>query len=248
MWPVVERGHRLRARPADAAGRDPLGPPRRRHAVVVRPAHRLVVDLPQPALRHRHRRAARPRAARLGAVGRPPGPRHRATCPTRVRPQGPLGDGLVLPGAGRRADRRRRPASACRGAGHTLRACDGRGRALRRRPAVGHRRRDVRVRARPPRPSATRDAATDAVRAGRSSCATDDGRYWTGIVFPERGPLPRRRALDLHRRRRRAGRRRAWPAASPASGLFTRHDDVLPVRFDGRRRRPGADQPVNDRD
>ena len=36
-------GHRLRARPADPAGRDPLGPPRRRHAVVVRPAHRLVV-------------------------------------------------------------------------------------------------------------------------------------------------------------------------------------------------------------
>ena len=74
-------GHRLRARPADAPRRDPLGPPRRRHAVELRPAHRLVVDLPQPALRHRHRRAARPRAPRLGALGRPPGPRHPRRCP-----------------------------------------------------------------------------------------------------------------------------------------------------------------------
>ena len=50
------RRHRLRARPPDPAGRDPLGPPRRRHAVVVRPAHRLVVHLPQPPLRHRRGR------------------------------------------------------------------------------------------------------------------------------------------------------------------------------------------------
>ena len=78
-------GHRLRARPADAAGRDPLGPPRRRHAVVVRPAHRVELDLPLAALRHRPRRAARPRAARLGAVRRPPRPRHPPTSPTPSR-------------------------------------------------------------------------------------------------------------------------------------------------------------------
>ena len=55
MWPVVERGHRLRARSADATRRDHLGPSRRRHAVVVRPAHRLVEHVPLPALRDRAR-------------------------------------------------------------------------------------------------------------------------------------------------------------------------------------------------
>ena len=78
-------GHRLRARPADAAGRDHLGPPRRRHAVVVRPAHRVVVDLPLAALRHRPRRAPRPRAARLGAVGRAAWPTSSPTSPTPSR-------------------------------------------------------------------------------------------------------------------------------------------------------------------
>ena len=84
-------GHRLRARPADAAGRDHLGPPRRRHAVVVRAAHRLVVDLPLAALRHRPRRAARPRAARLGAVRRPPRPTSIAPRARRLRARSTAG-------------------------------------------------------------------------------------------------------------------------------------------------------------
>ena len=69
--------------------------------------------LPQPALRHRRRRAARPRAPRLGAERRPPRPGHPGPLqrpgPRRLRPQGPLGHGLVLPGARRRAPRRRGP-------------------------------------------------------------------------------------------------------------------------------------------
>ena len=76
-------GHGLRARPADAGRRDHLGPPRRRHAVVVRPAHRLVEHLPQPAVRRRHRRAgsghdrpdvgARPPARCAEAIAERPG-------------------------------------------------------------------------------------------------------------------------------------------------------------------------------
>ena len=140
-------GHRLRARPADPPRRDPLGPPRRRHAVAVRAAHRLVVDLPQPALR-------RSRSPRRSATSGPTGscrrarlgPRHPRRA-RRVRPEAPLGDGLVLPGAGRRARRRRRPAAARRPVGRLRDG--GPGRPLRGRPAVDHRGRDLRVRCSP---------------------------------------------------------------------------------------------------
>ena len=107
MWPVVERAIDFVLDLQTPAGRDPLGPPRRRHPVVVRPAHRLVEHLPQPALRHRDRRAPRPRASRLGALSAArlahvirPTPRRP---PRRLRPEAPLGHGLVLPGARRRA-------------------------------------------------------------------------------------------------------------------------------------------------
>ena len=113
-------GHRLRARPADAARRDPLGPPRRRHAVDLRPAHRLVVDLPQPALRHRHRRAASATSAPTGSC-RPPGsPTSSAHVPEAFAPKHrwamdwyyPVLAGVVLGDAGRaRLDERLRHAS-----------------------------------------------------------------------------------------------------------------------------------------
>jgi hypothetical protein len=60
---------------------------------------------------------------------------------------------------------------------------------------------------------------------------TADGRYWTGTVFPDGNHFP-------------ANERSTYTAAavvlaadaltgtSPASGLFTRHDDVLPPLFD----------------
>jgi hypothetical protein len=70
---------------------------------------------------------------------------------------------------------------------------------------------------------------------------TDDGRYWTGTVFPDVSRFP-------------AGERSTYTAsavvlaadgltgASPASALFTRHDEVLPEVF-------AADPDrVNDRD
>ena len=98
----------------------------------------------------------------------------------------------------RRGARRRRPRAPRRAPRHLRDR--GPGRALRVRPPVGHRGRDLRVRPGPPRrrrPPHRRGA----LRAGPSSSATTDGRYWTGTVFPERGPLPRRRALDLHRGR-----------------------------------------------
>jgi hypothetical protein len=60
---------------------------------------------------------------------------------------------------------------------------------------------------------------------------TDDGRYWTGTVYPDGGRFP-------------TGERSTYTAssvvlaadaltgASPASGLFTRHDDLLPAMFE----------------
>jgi hypothetical protein len=70
---------------------------------------------------------------------------------------------------------------------------------------------------------------------------TDDGRYWTGTVFPDLSRFP-------------AGERSTYTAsavvlaadgltgASPASALFTRHDEVLPEVFTADPDR------VNDRD
>jgi hypothetical protein len=71
---------------------------------------------------------------------------------------------------------------------------------------------------------------------------TDDGRYWTGTVYPDEGRFP-------------AGERSTYTAAavvlagdalsgaSPASSLFTHHDEVLPPLFDA-----DTDEPVSDRD
>jgi hypothetical protein len=71
---------------------------------------------------------------------------------------------------------------------------------------------------------------------------TDDGRYWTGTVFPDEGRFP-------------AGERSTYTASavvlaadglaggSPASCLFTRPDQVLPAVFEA-----DADEPVIDRD
>jgi hypothetical protein len=72
---------------------------------------------------------------------------------------------------------------------------------------------------------------------------TDDGRYWTGTVFPDEGRFP-------------TGERSTYTASavvlaadalsqgSPASALFTRHDQVLPELFEAE----DVDSPVTDRD
>jgi hypothetical protein len=72
---------------------------------------------------------------------------------------------------------------------------------------------------------------------------TDDGRYWTGTVFPDEGRFP-------------SGERSTYTASavvlaadalaggSRASGLFTRHDDLLPAAFEAE----DADSSVTDRE
>ena len=94
-------------------------------------------------------------------------------------------------------------------------------RALRDRPARGSPR---------PRPASAcwpylsvgeRDHALD-LFGWAQGLRDDDGHYWTGIVLPRDGPLPRRRAVHLHRRLRRPGRRRPRrhprpPACSPTT-------------------------------
>ena len=228
MWPVVERGHRLRARPADAAGRDPLGPPRRRHAVVVRPAHRLVVDLPlacaapspSPSTSATSAPTGSCRPARLAHVIAP-----RAR---RLRAQAPLGDGLVLPGARRRASRGDDGRERLGGRGSTRSSIDGHGvRCVSDRPwitaaetcecalahlAVGERRH-----------------APTSCSAGRSSYRARRRPLLDRHRVPRRGPLPRRRAVDLHRGVGRARRRRPRRRRRRRRALFVDHDAVLPV-------------------
>ena len=221
-------GHRLRARPPDPARRDPLGPPRRRHPVDLRPAHRLVVDLPQPALRHRPRRAARPRAPRLGALRRPAGPRDPRRA-RRLRPQAPLGHGLVLPGARRRRARRRRPrpasTSAATRSSSTAAACaacpTARGSPWPRPASAPW----------PTSPSATASTAETLFGWAQQFRHDDDGRYWTGTVFPDEARFP-------------GGERSTYTAASvvlaadalagstPASALFVETAAVLPPLMD----------------
>jgi hypothetical protein len=60
---------------------------------------------------------------------------------------------------------------------------------------------------------------------------TDDGRYWTGTVFPDeaRFPVGERSTYTASAVVLAAD---AFAQGSPASGLFTRHDEVLPALFE----------------
>ena len=156
------------------------------------------------------RRAGRRGPPRLGAVGRQPG--RRDPQPARgLRPQAPLGHGLVLPGAGRRADRREGRSERLASRWEHVRHGRPR-RALRDQRAVGDGGRDGRVRPRPPRRRRPRDgpaaAVVDPPPPPRRRLATGPG-----IVYPDARALPGRRAHRLHRRRRDPGRRR--PRAAP---------------------------------
>ena len=91
--------------------RDAAGEPRR-----VRAAVRLLEHPAGAALRDRAGRAGRRAAAGLGARRRPARPRARLP-PGGVRGQEPVRDGLVLPGARRRAARRAPPPSGSPAAG-----------------------------------------------------------------------------------------------------------------------------------
>jgi hypothetical protein len=84
----------------------------------------------------------------------------------------------------------------------------------------------------------------EALLAWAQGYRTDDGRYWTGTVYPTESRFP-------------AGERSTYTASavvlaadglaggSPASALFTNHDEVLPDVFEADAE---SDEPVNDRD
>ncbi len=246
MWPVVRDGHRLRARPADPPRRDPLGPPRRRHPVVVRPAHRLVEHLPQPALRGGRRRAARPRAARLGAQRRPPGPASsgptapaRPPTPSPRRPGGPW-TGTTRCWAGCCATPR---PTARLDARRDAFVVEGRGvRCVSDRPWITA--------------AETCECLMAELSVGNDEHALQlfrwaqelrdhDGHYWTGIVFPDEVHFPGDErttytdaavvlAAD------------ALSRTSPAAGLFIDHD-ALPALVEPRRRRAGLPTPPTER-
>jgi hypothetical protein len=86
------------------------------------------------------------------------------------------------------------------------------------------------------------DVAVDLFRWAQQY-RTDDGRYWTGTVFPDEGRFP-------------TGERSTYTASavvlaadalaagSPASGLFTRHDELLPEVIET----VDTDSSVTDRD
>ena len=131
-----------------------------------------------------------------------------ATDARGLRPEAPLGHGLVLPGARRRRARRRRPRAPAEPARHLRDG--GQGRALRVRPPVGHGGRELRVR---PGPPGRRRAPHRRGPLRLGPAVPPRGRpLLDRHRVPRRGPLPRRRALHLHR-----GRPWSWPPTpSPA--------------------------------
>jgi hypothetical protein len=73
---------------------------------------------------------------------------------------------------------------------------------------------------------------------------TDDGRYWTGTVFPDEGRFPtNERSTYTASAVVLAADALAGTHGSPSSGLFTRHDELLPELIDA-----AADSSVSDRD
>jgi hypothetical protein len=70
----------------------------------------------------------------------------------------------------------------------------------------------------------------------------DDGRYWTGTVYPDESRFPaKERSTYTAAAVVLTGDALAGSAGSPASGLFTEIGDILPPLFD-------ADERVRDRD
>ena len=146
--------------------------------------------------------------------------RHRRHPAGRVRAEGTVGDGLVLPGPDRRARRRGGEGSPGRRLGRVRHG--GQGHPLRQRRAVDHGQRDRRV----PR-SRTRRSATSRRRPicceWTRSHRVDDGSYWTGIVYPsmERFPFDETSAYTAAAVILAAD---AITGASPASSVFVPRD------------------------
>ena len=210
-------GDRLRARPADAARRDPLGPSRRRLPVDLRAAHRLVVASATRCAPPSASPTSSATSDPTGSAPPPPSATSWPTCPRRSRPStaGPwTGTTRCWPAPS--------PAS---GAAPTSRTAT--------TPSPRRTRASAASRTAPGSPPPRRASAPSptwrsACATGPSSCSPtprrqrlDDGRYWTGIVYPAGGPLPRRRDLDLLRRRR-APRRRGPARRDPGGRALRR--------------------------
>ena len=173
-----------------------------------------------------HRRAPRPRAPRLGAVRRPPGPGDPARCRTPSPPStaGPwtgttrcsAASSTARPGAHRLAERRDTFVMDERGV-----------RCVSDRP-VDHRRRDLRVRHGPPRRRRAASTAETLFGWAQQFRHDADGRYWTGTVFPDEARLPGRRASTYTAASVVLPPTR-WPAPRPASSLFVDHDGGAPA-------------------
>ena len=227
LWPTIERGidFILRWQQPDGSvlwSLDAAGQPGG-----LRPPDRLVVDLPLAALRGGRGRVPGQGPARLGAGGRPARSRGGAP-PRRLRAQGRVRHGLVLPHALGRARGRGGPASPGRGLGHLRHGRASACAASRR--ATGSRRRRRPSASWPSTPWAC--AGTPATSSSPvKACGSPDGSYWTGMVYPRRGHLPRERAHDLHLRRHGAGRRRPLEH-DPGGG-------AVPGRVPAGRARPG---------
>ena len=188
MWPVVERGHRLRARPADRRGArssGPATPTARRGASPCSPARRAICHSLRCAIAiAEHLGHERPdwelSAARLAHVIR--------TEPDAFAPKHRWAMDWYYPVLGGVLARRRRPRAARRPLRHVRRsraaacaACPtGRGSPRPRRASACW----------PTSPSASASTRRAAVRLGAAVPRADDGRYWTGTVYPDEVHFP----------------------------------------------------------
>ena len=217
-------------RPA-ARSSGPATPTARRGRSPCSPARRRICHT--PALRHRPRRALGHERPDWELIGRPPRPRHPAHCngelPDAFAPKHrwamdwyyPVLAGVLRGDDGPRPPRR--PPRHVRGRGH--------GRALRQRPPVDHRGRDLRVPARPPRRSASASTAATLFEWAQH-LRDDDGHYWTGIVFPEEVHFPGDEQSTYTAAVGRARRRRPRRHLAGRRGLFADHDACCPALID----------------
>ena len=186
------------------------------------------------ARRGRARRAGRGAAARVGARGRPPRPRA-ARAPRPVPGQVDLLDGLVLPGPRRRGPRRGRR-TRCSPTRWDDFVEPGLGiRCVDHQP-VGDRRGDLRAGAGPRRARRPRAGAA-AVRRHAAPARHDEGRYWTGYVFPDEVNWPVEHTTYTAAAVILAAD--ALAHATPGVGHHARHDAARRLRRD----RPGVRLP-----
>ena len=103
-------------------------------------------------------------------------------------------------------------------------------RALRERRAVGHRRRDGRVRPRPPRRRRRRDRRADLLRLDARATATTTARTGPASSTPSGVTFPDGERTRLHGRRRHPRRRRPQPAPRrPAASSSAKASSTSPT-------------------